>query len=505
MAMQSIRVGVNFPHGTDWIQNYFVVEASDPIVNMWDTICPDISLIAQQLPWAILSVVRGGRADLAPDSCPIILVGAPAESSQSWHAKAAGIYSICIKSGLENVRVLFEAVLYPLTALVPLDDSMSVILDSVETGTNAPMGSSFGPIQLGVSASLGGTVKLQWKDEKKTSALQLSVFHAFSELVSPGMLLSALYYQYLCITTEEQDNGWDRSSAKKDIEVKMPSQIDAAKFKTVNDEHIQQLEQMIETNNDRFGWTRDERYRARITKMREEQAKSRELLEKLARHTGSNRGHGHLEYASGFKRGLDWSLSSFANRKMINEPPERETVAAAGTRCFDGPEEKRFFNVLGRYNPLVECEVFSSPVPDTFVLKRGRTTNVTIGKVSVIQSEFFHGFHFKLRAIAPGRSSQFALPGDSGAWVLNLFGEWVGSVTAIHSPPTGGPGISCMLESERIIADIETFTKAKVLSPARHLEPSIGLVEQSQPRTRSPAKRSTEGINQGTTKKRKGV
>ena len=178
-----VRVGVNFAFSgeEDLVYAYSTVDPNDLIVAKWHLIRPGVVDVIKQLPWAVLSVVRGSYGPFEPSfnfpsapprDHPIILVGAPAGSRASWQGMAEQIYSLCRNARLEYTRILFESVRYPLT-----EPGRAHFPKAAELAENVPMGSKFGPVEKNTqsSASMGGTIKLQGNDEEEPSVLFLSV------------------------------------------------------------------------------------------------------------------------------------------------------------------------------------------------------------------------------------------------------------------------------------------------------------------------------------------
>ena len=119
----------------------------------------------------------------------------------------------------------------------------------------------------------------------------------------------------------------------------------------------------------------------------------------------------------------------------------------------------------------------SSPEIDGLVMKRGRTTGVTVGRVNALPSDLVirepwklkKGVSFKVRAVLSGEMPRIVGRGDSGAWFLNMDGDWIGSIVGSHGPQDSGASVYIVLvvEAEKIVEDIERFTGKKVVSPKR--------------------------------------
>ncbi|KAI9694163.1 MAG: hypothetical protein M1822_003434 [Bathelium mastoideum] len=485
---------MNFNSGQeDFVWSYFTINSNDPIVGQWYLIRPDVVNVIKNLPWAILSVVRVSYypppprrdpennalildnlepLDSEPESNPIILVGAPAKSQVSWKSKAEQIFSICKNIGLEHVRVLFEAVRYPFAVSDPLDASRPCILEAVELAEDVPLGSSFGPMKADISPSMSGTIKPQESDKKlisasmggtielqendgELSALLLSVFHPFKDLVGQ----------------EGRSNGWRRSSAQNTIHSKMPSIQDINSLRHFCQNRIRSLEDLIKSNYSKFDLTGDDRCRTNIAKLEKGCREQQALIQKLEDCTSGNQGIGFLEYGSGFQNGLDWSLSSFDSRKINNIPPALEELDKGLRKAMVNTEESD--STWYTYFPLDKINL-SKPQIDGHVIKQGRTLGVTVGTVNAIPSsihmleslELQKEVIFEVHAVLAGSAEQFAHAGDSGAWVLNMKGDWIGSIVGIHTADRRG-AISLVMEAQKIVEDIERFTGKKVVCPER--------------------------------------
>ncbi|KAL9082484.1 MAG: hypothetical protein Q9165_008880 [Trypethelium subeluteriae] len=468
-----VRVGVNFPSSSskDRLHAYFIVDSDDLIVAKWSLLRPEIIHVIKELPWAILSVVRGSYnpiletdpetnalildefepAEPRPESNAIILIGAPSESQASWQTLAEQVYVICSNAGLVDTRVLIESVKYPLMATNPIDPSSPEPIEAIELARNVPMGSGFGPVKedVQISASMGGTIELQGND-KKPSELLLSVFHPFVGLMN-GRELSQGY----------------RHEAAETVNLKMPSAQDIKAEREACQGFINDARAKIQLYNDKFDWTGEERYRDFVANLEKTIEKPQTQLQKLDGHTSGHQGLGRLQYGSGLERGLDWSLSSFDDRKMDNIPPEMIEVntTARKSKLYSG--ERFIWSTAVHIN---------RPKSMSLVAKRGRSTGITVGQVNSLPSDLLISKSLNLkkdvgievRGILE-KQVGFAREGDSGAWAMDTRGDWIGSVIGVHEPKIScnGACIALVLEAEKIVDDIEMFTGMKVTSPAR--------------------------------------
>lgn len=238
---------------------------------------------------------------------------------------------------------------------------------------------------------------------------------------------------------------------------------------------IRQLEEKIELYKQNFELSGgEEKFLKNIDKFEEYLQENQAGLRKLDNHTSGDQGSGILQYGSGFEKGLNWSLSLFKDRNINNVPPTSIQVATAMAEARVNHEDSG--PALQRYGfPTVVN--LSKPEIDSLVIKRGRSSRLTAGKVNAIPSDLVISkslklkkeVSFEVRAILSGRDTVFLCDGDSGAWVLNMEGDWIGSIVGTHGPKNygGDLNIALFVEAEKIVEDIEAFTGMKVVSPGR--------------------------------------
>lgn len=194
---------------------------------------------------------------------------------------------------------------------------------------------------------------------------------------------------------------------------------------------------------------------------------------RLDYYTSGHQGRGILQYGSGFSRGFDWSLSSFNTRNIRNALPSNEDARFAFKRAQVGKTRtKAAFKVYNETNEIV----IGKMEDDGTVIKRGRTTGLTVGTVNTIPSniwiqetlELRKNISFEAHAIL-GPRGPFVRPGDSGAWIFNMSGGWIGSIVGSHDPTHKAAcgEVALAIDSEALVADIEAFTGKKVISPER--------------------------------------
>ncbi|KAF2761490.1 hypothetical protein EJ05DRAFT_173497 [Pseudovirgaria hyperparasitica] len=461
----SLRVGVNFPSSEQshlTIGDYATVDPSDIIVKEWYLVRTDIVDILKQLPWAVLSVVRGHHYSLEPQFSAttilgknaVVLVGAPVESHASWQPMAEHIYSLCAHAGLGHVRIMFEPVPYPLTALNQdlFEPPASQLPEEGQVQQTVPMGSSFGPVgERESTASVGGTIKLQDKG-KEPEPFLLSVFHPFDSLVSE----------------QERLHGYRRNTAQP-IQVRIPSPQDTDIANVWNTNRINTLEGRLKVMDGKFKLLGDEKFQTQAVQLEELIKGHQEDLRKL--HDATNRLPGILYYGSGFGRATDWSLSLFEDRILQNKPPSMKKITdSIRNHHVDSIDFKR----LGEeFMDAATVSAFARPEIDGLAVMEGRTSGLTLGKVNALESDIIimkslkvkKGLSFEVRAILSGKGKPAVQPGDSGAWFVNMKGEWIGSVVGTHSGLRSSIGL--VLEAEKIVEDIEAFTGSKVVSPVR--------------------------------------
>lgn len=231
---------------------------------------------------------------------------------------------------------------------------------------------------------------------------------------------------------------------------------------------IADLQQKVDRHYNHYQLTGDEKYRERAGIIEKILQIHLESLQTLV--DDSNSSQGQLQYGSGFQRGFDWSLSLFGDREISNTPPTVEEFEWA----FD-KFRNRVDSPHPAYTPLDEITLTTAEA-NSYVMKRGRTTGLTIGQVNAIKSSMLLSntltmngeICFEVHALTNADWDVLVLGGDSGAWVLDMDGGWIGSVIGCHRPEKGiGCKVAFVQDASKIVQDIEAFTGKKVVFPTR--------------------------------------
>jgi hypothetical protein len=328
-------------------------------------------------------------------------------------------------------------------------------------GQKCSYGASFAPEEeKESSASIGGTIKLEAKHREPVELL-LSVFHPFKFFVTPN----------------ENASGWNNESAQSPIKLRIPSKQDEDYTKRNLEWRLNTLRENIQSRKSKFEYTGEERYQTAAAQYEESYQKVQNFHQEIVNHSGSNQGLGYLHYGSGIQSGLDWSLSSFSNLTVNNTPPTLAEIQASLERDKISEEYlHKWLDSTALWNEINLGRI--EPNGDDPVIKRGRTTRVSTGRVNAIPSEVFHNKSLNLQeessfgvcAVLTGESLMFSGEGDSGAWVLNKDADWVGVISGIHRSCSTGKTISLVVEAEKIVANIEALTGKKVVSPKWRLD-----------------------------------
>ena len=160
------------------------VEASHPIISKWHLVEPGIADIISRLPYATLSLVRRGAPLKCVDNLVTVLVGASVNTKATWSGIVDDISTILARSSLSEISVVVN----------PIDERYSIptspepsgkILSVEEFDFVVGMGASFAPEHIDASATIGGTIFIQY--EKSCVRLFMSAFHPFLGVVKERM------------------------------------------------------------------------------------------------------------------------------------------------------------------------------------------------------------------------------------------------------------------------------------------------------------------------------
>jgi hypothetical protein len=252
------------------------------------------------------------------------------------------------------------------------------------------------------------------------------------------------------IATEIFDTGMRPIPPFTQFPVVMPSTQDTNtlldSYKSSSQEYVDLLEEV----KAKFDVTGDQKYKKAVGDF-EAECKTYVALEHKVRNT--NRDVGHLWACSGFEQGLDWSLMLAPLRVIHNTTPRSAEMTKLTKRRWL-PE-----------SPTVSSYSAEDIRAGKFVIKKGRSTDVTMGTLNVLRSMFFDNIRgkkvtFEGWHIAPeSHDHVFSRPGDSGSWVLDMRGNWIGMIIAEID------GGALMLTVDKLIPDIERMTGARVGLP----------------------------------------
>jgi hypothetical protein len=229
----------------------------------------------------------------------------------------------------------------------------------------------------------------------------------------------------------------------------MPSSADRNTTLARYQELLAYAKENLKDAQQKLEWTGDTRQQTRANVYQE---KLEEAVDSVRKINNLDRKVGDLWACSGFGRQLDWSLISAPERSVQNN-------------VLPVTEVKHLTDEYAPMGSRINMWSMDNVKSESIVLKRGRSTGITVGmlneiKTTVITSHYGDKITFTAWHVAPRkRLAAFCEPGDSGAWVLDMESSWIGIVFG----EVDGAGL--MLPVDRLIADIEDVTGAKVELP----------------------------------------
>ncbi|KAK5061587.1 hypothetical protein LTR84_008131 [Exophiala bonariae] len=428
----------------------------EAVVPLWPTIRPQIFDSISGLQWFTISVVSWGTNSNKSENPTTILIGAPRNTEKAWETLTGKIEAILDHVGLDGIGVTIIPAKHPFSAL---DDPAENILSTSAFQSDIEPGSSLAPKGVDTSATAGGCIRLRNQDSR-TEDMIMSVFHCYRTVIG----------------TEHELNGLRLDQASQ-IETVIPSDQDRTQKLQSIQITLQTAIAPLQNLQERFEWTGDLRLQKWIddwTREIEEQEAQKRIINEFDSRVGS------LRACSGFQiQNLhDWSLSAVTNRcsKLNTLPPPTDPQLVPPTTNDDLDSSTK------RYYQPVDGEIKSwsarGPKFGDRVFKRGRTTGVTTGIISHLKTDIvlsnsqgqkiiFTGWEITpeprpqpARPQPAGRDQSFVQASDSGAWVLDMDGNWRGMVFARLS---SGSGV--MEDVEVIKQDIERMTGCNVELP----------------------------------------
>ncbi|KAG5297036.1 hypothetical protein I7I48_06034 [Histoplasma ohiense] len=178
-----------------------------------------------------------------------------------------------------------------------------------------------------------------------------------------------------------------------------------------------------------------------------------QALNNLTRATGT------VWAGSGFRSsndfGMDWALVSLpSSRSFLNKLPTSEELAALPPYIHP----TLLFPDSGKIEECGPCEKGS------IVFKRGRTTGLTQGTLSYVDSTVnFNGRTVSAWHVIGAHNVPFCDSGDLGSWLIDRNGKWVGLLFACPFTSYAGDGYA--IPALELIKDIEALVGGRVEIP----------------------------------------
>ena len=416
------------------------VEESVAITPLWPELRPKILNELSGLEWFTLSVVRFGRRLEALENPVTILIGAPPDSYETWDSLIDTIRDT-VDGVLPGDPGEVEIAIIPANHPFPSLDEPSALLLPVSAFQSAvEMGSSFGPKGVDTSATVGGTIRLQDRQGNTREAL-VSVFHCFKPIVGREIEAQGL-----------------RPDSHSPCQSVSPSDPDRNKTLQWFKEEVDDWNERMRHTQEKFNMTGEPRYQDTINKRTRTigryQAEMKTIEEFDSR-------IGRLWACSGFQKEhlTDWSLSLLATNRSSKPntlPPEEHSDLRGLTDRMYSPTHNE-----------IKSHSTEGLKPGNLVWKKGRTTGITVGIINTFRTDIVlhdsqgQGLRFTGWEIIPtAEDTPFVKGGDSGAWVVDMKGNWTGMVFARL-----GSGSGAMHDVRTIIKDIERMTGCKVELP----------------------------------------
>ncbi|KAI9803894.1 MAG: hypothetical protein M1825_001774 [Sarcosagium campestre] len=447
----------------------FPVGAAEDITRIWPSLEPQIVKALSGKECLELNVLRRGREKVPNDNPVTVVLTVSPTSTDDWIAIREWIVHLLNNNGLEYVAVEIGAgVLWPFGG-VPSENPLP---NDAWKGP-AKMGCSIGPLgSTETSATLGGYLQLQHPNGQ-WSAFGVTCHHA---------AVPEFPTEYLSINPTTLAD-WHKSGIKPNakgcemIKIASPSlddhetaisyfeaQIRAAK----EDPAYQEVEQLIADEEFIIPHRlRVHNVRKEIVDINKNQLKAAKALFERERNY-----LGRLFASSGCRQSsnltsLDWALLKIsAHRVSENELPNPESFFGLNFIPIFSPLEPNVTTVANIQ------ETLDSQYPHVF--KSGRSSGLTQGILNGIKSHTFDQWGYRaadgqnvevirrdmvVTSNALRGAMAFAIPGDSGAFVYNRLGHFIGMAIGgnSHSNTTS---VTCARD---LFDDIKKITGARAV------------------------------------------
>ncbi|KAM5474817.1 hypothetical protein MferCBS49748_000224 [Microsporum ferrugineum] len=427
----------------------YPISPNDPFVGAWNSIRPQVLNILGRNDWTSLYVIRRRVKDQREGPITVSIT-VTEESTNDWARIRDEIVRLLDSSGQYAVAVdICRGDIWQMAY------DRTPILENRDWDTRAKLGGSLGPRGSRESAStFGGFVNLQNPISGQWVRFGLTNFHC----VVAGSNSHPSY------------EGWVKNGIKpkgcKDLKLDSPALKDHESALQDNRDKLEK-KRNHSLPQDIIQRILDDDPSVRLgDKMQYEMLKSqiRDIEATIQRATSfgpDKRYLGFVFAASGFtvnprKQLLDWALINVDTRRITaNEIPTTKTV------------NPKYAGEYGVSTPVMSGT--ASAEEDAIVFKTGRTTGFTAGTVNGIKLSDLQGWTTNAQGerefirgtavvVSPFDCNiPFGAPGDSGSFVMNREGKFVGLYV-------GGDyknNISLFIEAQCLFEDIKRVTNCR--------------------------------------------
>ncbi|OJD12425.1 hypothetical protein AJ78_06976 [Emergomyces pasteurianus Ep9510] len=426
------------------IPAHFPIEPEHPIVSVWQKLVKDIITVLAPLCWYSLSGVRRGYGN-NPQSNPVTIVITSKYPAHLSHTKRT-IQLRCEQYNLSKIEVCFLQVdtIFAAGGFRLPDEGRDFALSS-DLSPGASIGLSSEPRATG---SLGG--KLIVRRGNEIHELGVTNFH---------IVASHQGLQGLTLKTHrfEETGLIPNHAASLNVGLVSPSNFDA-NFKRETIEHaLDSVRKCVEKLEEQQGTEHlnetQETVRSKLQANMDAVNIEAQALNNFNRLTGT------LWAGSGFRSrnsfGMDWALISLPNsRSFLNKLPTSGELAVLPPHIH----ATVLFPDSGKVKECGSCE------KGAVVFKHGRTTGLTQGTFNYVDSAVnFNGRKVSAWHVIGTHNVPFCDSGDSGSWLIDENGKWVGLLFACPFPSFTGDGY--VIPVLELIEDIEALVGGKVELP----------------------------------------
>ncbi|EEH09296.1 predicted protein [Histoplasma capsulatum G186AR] len=420
----------------------------------YDDIIREVTSLLKRwdISWVSVVVVSRRASAIVSDKRPTIIITAQAVKDDSWYLFVKDTQEYLLKSSLDKVCVeIHDPDGLKIPAHFPIEPEHPIV--SVWQKLQKDIITVLTPL-CWYSLSV---VRRGYDNNAQSNPVTIIITSKYpSELSHTKRTIQLRCQQYNLDRIEETGLTPDHA-ASLNVGLVSPSNFDANFKREIIENALDSVRRHVEELQEQQGTEylndKQERALSKLQASMDAVNLEAQALNNLNRATGTVWAGSGFRSSNGF--GMDWALVSLPNsRSFLNKLPTSKGLAALPPYIHP----TLLFPDSRKVEECGPCE------KGAIVFKSGRTTGLTSGTLSHVDTTVnFNGRTVSAWHVIGINNVPFCDSGDSGSWLIDENGKWVGLLFACPFPSYTGDGYA--IPALELIKDIEALVGGRVEIP----------------------------------------